>query len=550
MKDSIKIIPLGGFDKIGMNMTLIESDDAIIAIDCGMSFPPENMPGVTARIPDVTYIKENIRRFKGIILTHGHEDHIGAIPYIISEINSPIYGTPLTIAMVEKRLNDFGIKGIKTKVVKLGNTIIVGGFKIEFIRANHSIPDSAMLAVHSPSGIIVTTGDFKIDMSPVIGETTDVARLSVLGTKGILAVLSDSTNTMQEGTSRSELHVYEQLEKFFKLYNRNRLIIVTFATNMDRIQQIINLSKAFGRNVVLEGRLMQDVFAIAQRLGYIDIDPEMMVDIKSLKQYSDDELVVITTGNPGESVQCIAGIATGNHPDIKIEKNDVILFSSIAIHGNEAEFNHTLNSIEERGAIVRFQDLHATGHACEEELKLIYKILRPKYVIPAHGEYRYRREAKRIACELGVPDNNVKLINNGDVLELNCDKCHVIKRLFLNDILIDGYEKRKIDSSIIIERQCMSESGVVIIEMSVDKKSGRCLSDIRIEYRGFLSRTVQDELSDEIKKLTLKEYARFLVQGVRDERIHNSIKKIAEGTIYSFCGKKPVVIVIIAEIVL
>ncbi len=550
MDGSVKIIPLGGFDKIGMNMTLIESDESIIAIDCGMSFPPDNMPGVTAMIPDVTYIKKNIDKFKGIILTHGHEDHIGAIPFVASEIKAPIYGTPLTIAMVEKRLDDFGMTDVKTRAVKQGSTIIVGGFKIEFIRANHSIPDSAMLAIYTPCGTIISTGDFKIDMSPVVGSTSDIARLSVLGTKGVLAVLSDSTNALLEGTSGSEYHVYEQLGRFFKIYSQNRLIIVTFATNMDRIQQIINLSRAYGRKVVLEGNLMLDVFAIARKLGYLIIDDDILVDIKSMNQYSDEEIVVVTTGNPGESVQCIAGIAAGNHEFIKVGQNDVILFSSVAIHGNEVTFNRTLNSLEEKGAVVKFQDLHATGHACSEELKLLYKILHPRYVIPAHGDYRSRREAKRIACEVGIPSENVLLISNGDEVEIDDDTCRVADRIKLNDILVDGYRKNRIDTSIIRERQSLSESGVVIIELCIEKKSGRCISDIRIEFRGFMSEGIQKDLADEIKPLVLKEYARFLGQGVRDDRVEDGIHKIVEDAIYSICGKLPVVVVLITEVML
>ncbi len=367
MADGVKIIPLGGFDKIGMNMTLIESGDSIIAVDCGMSFPPDNMPGVAAMIPDVSYIKDNLDRFKGIILTHGHEDHIGALPYIAGELKAPVYGTPLTIAMVEKKLRDYGVKGVKTKVVKLGNTMVAGNFKIEFIKTNHSIPDAAMLAVYTSEGIIVNTGDFKLDMTPVVGQTGDLTRISSLGSKGVLAVLSDSTNAMMDGFSRSELYVYEQLDRFFNIYNQSRLIIVTFATNMDRIQQIINLARKYKRKIALEGELMLDVFSASRKLGYVDIPDDMILDADMLDIYHDSKIIFLTTGNHGRSVQCISEIAAGSHQRIRIKENDVVLFSSIAIHGNEVEFNRTLNSLEEQGAKVEFQDLHATGHACSEE---------------------------------------------------------------------------------------------------------------------------------------------------------------------------------------
>lgn len=550
MEDSIKIIPLGGFDKIGMNMTLIESADSIIAIDCGTSFPPNNLPGVAAIIPDVSYLKENIDKFKGIILTHGHEDHIGALPYIMDGLKVPVYGTPLTIAMVEKKFKDFGIKGIKTKVIKFGSTIVVGDFKAEFIRVNHSIPDSAMLAVYTSQGIIVNTGDFKFDMSPVMSKTADLARISAIGAKGVLAVLSDSTNAMQEGFSRSERYVNEQLDRFFNMYDQNRLIIVTFATNMDRIQQIIKLGQKYGRKIVLEGDLMLNVFSASIKLGYIEIPDDMLVDSNMLDKYKDDELIFLTTGNHGESVKCISEIAAGNNPLISIKKNDVVLFSSVTIHGNELEFSNTINSLEEQGAKVEFQDLHATGHACAEELKLLFTMLRPQFVIPAHGEYRYRREAKKIAAEVGVLSENIFLINNGDIVELDKDSCNVTGKLALSEILIDGREKSKIDNAVIRDRERLSESGFVIIEICIDKKTGRCVSDLNIQSRGFLDEEKFGEIADELKELAMKEVSRFLGQGVRDERISKGVAAEVEKFIKNNCEKTPIVIALLTNIVL
>ena len=550
MEDSIKIIPLGGFDKIGMNMTLIESADSIIAIDCGTSFPPNNLPGVAAIIPDVSYLKENIDKFKGIILTHGHEDHIGALPYIMDGLKVPVYGTPLTIAMVEKKFKDFGIKGIKTKVIKFGSTIVVGDFKAEFIRVNHSIPDSAMLAVYTSQGIIVNTGDFKFDMSPVMSKTADLARISAIGAKGVLAVLSDSTNAMQEGFSRSERYVNEQLDRFFNMYDQNRLIIVTFATNMDRIQQIIKLGQKYGRKIVLEGDLMLNVFSASIKLGYIEIPDDMLVDSNMLDKYKDDELIFLTTGNHGESVKCISEIAAGNNPLISIKKNDVVLFSSVTIHGNELEFSNTINSLEEQGAKVEFQDLHATGHACAEELKLLFTMLRPRFVIPAHGEYRYRREAKKIAAEVGVLSENIFLINNGDIVELDKDSCNVTGKLALSEILIDGREKSKIDNAVIRDRERLSESGFVIIEIGIDKKTGRCVSDLNIQSRGFLDEEKFGEIADELKELAMKEISRFLGQGVRDERISKGVAAEVEKFIKNNCEKTPIVIALLTNIVL
>lgn len=580
MADTVRIIPLGGFDKIGMNMTLIESKDSIIAVDCGMSFPPDNMPGVTAMIPDVSYLEENVDKFKGIVLTHGHEDHIGALPYILGQLKVPVYGTPLTIALVEKRLCDFGVKGIKTKAIKQGATIVVGDFKVEFIKASHSIPDSVMLAIYTSVGIILSTGDFKLDMTPVTGKMSDISRITALGTKGVLAVLSDSTNAMTEGFSRSELYVFEQLDTMFSRYRGNRLIIVTFATNMDRIQQIINLADKYGRKMVMEGELMLEVFSAAQKLGYVEVPEEMIVDSDTINNYADGEIIFLTTGSHGKSVQCISEIARGSHPGIRIKENDVVLFSSIAIHGNEVEFNRTLNSLEEQGAIVVFQDLHATGHACAEELKLLFALLHPRFVIPAHGEYRYRREAKRIATEVGIPARNIFLMDNGDILEISrtpgkketCDAIStalpektqtaglekgtevlaaaITGHLPLCDILVDGNERTMIDRALIRDRQQLSGSGVVVIEVCIHKKTGRLASGINITSRGFLDENNSQGLRDELETAVSREISRFIGQGVHDERIAKGVETVAGALIGEMTGKNPVVIALVTNVMI
>ncbi len=550
MSDKIKIIPIGGFDKIGMNMTLIESADSIIAVDCGMSFPPDNMPGVSAEIPDVSYLKDNIERFKGIVLTHGHEDHIGALPYIISDLNVPIYGMPMTIAMVEKKFRDFGIKGIKTKAIKAGSTIVVGNFKVEFIKTKHSIPDSAMLAIYTSQGIILNTGDFKFDLTPVTGDSSDISRLAVLGNKGVLAVLSDSTNAAQPGFSRSEHQVFEQLERFFNKYKENRLIIITFATNMDRIQQIINLSRKYGRKIALEGALLLEVFSIARELGYVEVSEDMLIDAGSIDKYRDEEIVFLTTGNHGESVQAISEIASGRHPYIITKKSDVVLFSSVPIQGNEVEFNRTLNSLEENGVRVEIEDLHATGHACSGELKLLFSMLHPKFVIPAHGEYKYRREVKRIATEVGISKENIPLIHNGDIVELDESSIAVSDRIPLNEILIDGNEKRLIDNSIIRDRRQLSESGIVVAEVCMDKNSGRIVSPVKLVNRGFMDEAGFDEFSEELKNLIFKEITRFIGQGVVDERMDRGISELTRLFIEEKTGKTPLVIALVTEVMI
>ncbi len=550
MADNIKIIPLGGFDKIGMNMTLIESGDSIIAVDCGMSFPPDDMPGVSAMIPDVSYLKENADRFKGFVLTHGHEDHIGALPYIAGDFSAPVYGTPLTISMVEKKCQDFGIKGVKTKVIKLGNTIVVGNFKIEFIKTKHSIPDAAMLALYTSQGIILSTGDFKFDLTPVVGGASDMSRLAALGNKGVLAVLSDSTNAAWEGFSKPERHVYDQLDRFFSSYQENRLIIITFATNMDRIQQIINLAEIYGRKIVLEGNLLLDVFAMARKLGYVNVPDDIIIDPGSVDKYWDDELVFLTTGNHGKSVQAISEIASGSHPYIRIKKSDVVLFSSVAIQGNEIEFNRTLNTLEEKGVKVEFQDLHATGHACADELKLLFSMVRPKFVIPAHGEYKSRREAKKIASEVGILPENIPLIQNGDIVLLDKDGIEVSGKLSLNEILIDGYEKRLIDNSVIRDRRQLSESGMVVVLVCIDKRSGRMAAPVKLLSRGFMDEARFDELSEKLNEVVSKEIARFICQGVYDERVSRGISEVTRKFIEENTGKTPLVIAQVTDVML
>jgi ribonuclease J len=544
----VKIIPLGGFDKIGMNMTLIEYEDSIIAIDCGTSFPPGNLPGIAASVPDVSYIKKNLDKFKGIILTHGHEDHIGAIPYIIKEIKAPIYGTPLTIALVENKLKNHGLKGITTKAIKMGSTIVVGGFKIEFIRANHSIPDSAMLAISTPEGTIVNTGDFKFDMSCVNGEMTDINRLTVLGSKGVLAVISDSTNAIREGISKSEHDVIHQLDYFLNIYKKNRLIITSFASNMYRIQQILNLGKKYNRKIALDGTVMLDIFSITKKLKYIEVPEDILIDASEIDKYPDEELIILTTGNHGEAVQCISGIISGMHPYIKIRENDAVLFSSIPIRENEIEFSRLLNKLEENGVSIEFEDIHATGHACAEELKLLYTMLRPKFVIPAHGEYRYRRAARNIARSIGILPSNILMIQSGDIVEMTSDSYSVKDRINLNEILIDGYEKSEVDPVILQNRKQMHESGVVIMEMCIDKKSGRYASKLKITSRGFAVESKSKNLYDKLEELFYKELSRFVNQGVLDERAGRGICAATEEFIRNEIGKTPIVIVNLIDV--
>lgn len=550
MADNIKIIPLGGFDKIGMNMMLIEDDDTIIAVDCGMSFPPHNMPGIDTSIPDISYLTNNIDKLKGIVLTHGHEDHIGAIPYIIESLNVPIYGTPLTIALVEKKLRDHGIKKFKTKVIRQGNTIVVGSYKIEFITTNHSIPDAVMLAIHTPIGTIIHTGDFKIDHTPITGDSTDLRRIAALGTKGVLALISDSTNALIPGSSPSESEVSDSLDQLFNLHRDNRLIIATFASNMDRVQQIITLAGKYNRKVVLLGDTMLSIFEAARKLDYLHFSEDILINIEDVPSYESKDIIFLTTGNHGEPINCLTEIAEGTHKDIKLLPGDTILFSSIAIHGSENVFSKTMNMLEEQGANIVFQDIHATGHACSEELKLMYTLANPKYAIPAHGEYRYRKASANIAESMGIPKKDILLINNGDILTLSKDNAKVTSTIPLKEILIDGQGVGNIGKSILNERTKMGKNGVVIIEVSIGADSGRILAPTRITTKGFVNTKKSTDILPELEDVINAEIARLIAQDVHDDRFDRLVEKTAENYILKECNQRPLVIVLKREIVL
>ncbi|MBE5842428.1 MAG: ribonuclease J [Butyrivibrio sp.] len=550
MEKSVKIIPLGGFDKIGMNMTLLEYQDSMIIIDCGTSFPPNNMPGIDTSIPDISYIMQNKDKLKGLIVTHGHEDHIGAIPYVISDLNVPIYGTPLTILLVENKLKALNIKKARTKVIKQGASIVLGDFKIEFIKTNHSIPDAVSLSINTPVGTIIHTGDFKMDLTPINGDAINLKRLAAIGSKGVLAVMADSTNAMIEGYSPSETAVSNSIDHIFNAYKNNRMIIATFASNMDRVQQIIEIANKYGKKVILQGKAMLDIFNAAEKLGYIVLPKDTIINIEDAPNYPDNLLVYITTGNHGEPITCLAQIADGTHEHIKIKKDDTILFSSIPVMGSEKNFEQTMNKLEEQGANIIFQEIHATGHACSEELKLIYTLLNPKFVIPAHGQYRFRKASAKIAESIGVPHENTYLIKNGDVLEISENSCKVTDHIKVDEILIDGLGIGDIGGLILKERKILSDSGIVITQLCFDHKSGRLAAKPSIVTKGFINNENDFGLIDELQDLVRTEISRSISQGVRDDRLSKNIKSSIEDYIWKKIMRKPLIVVTITEIVL
>ena len=413
--EKLKIIPLGGLEQIGMNMTAFEYGDSIVVIDCGLAFPEDDMLGIDFVIPDVTYLTENYSKVKGFIITHGHEDHIGALPYVLKRVNVPIYTTRLTMTLIEKKLEEHELLGsVKRKIVTFGQSINLGEFRIEFIKTNHSIQDAAAIALYSPAGIIVHTGDFKVDYTPVYGDAIDLARFAEIGKKGVLALLCDSTNAERPGFTMSEKTVGQTFDRIFAEHQNQRLVIATFASNVDRVQQIINSAAKYGRKVCLEGRSMVNVIGTAVELGYIDDSSGTLVDLDDLKNYPPEKAVLITTGSQGESMAALSRMAANIHKKIKLMPGDVIIFSSHPIPGNEKAVSNVINELSEIGAEVVFQDVHVSGHACQEEIKLLYSLIRPRYAVPVHGERRHLMAQARLAESLGIPRDHIKLLHTGD----------------------------------------------------------------------------------------------------------------------------------------
>ena len=488
---SLKIIPLGGLEQIGMNITAFEYEDSIVVVDCGLSFPDDDMLGIDLVIPDVTYLKENADRVKGFVITHGHEDHIGALPYVLRELNIPIYATRLTMGLIENKLREHNLLGhTKRKVIKFGQSVNLGQFRIEFIKTNHSIVDAAALAIHSPAGTVVHTGDFKVDYTPVFGEAID-----------LLALMCDSTNAERKGFTQSERTVGHTFDTIFHEHQGSRLIIATFASNVDRVQQIINTAHKYGRKVVVEGRSMVNIIDTAMNLGCINIPENTLVDIDRLKDYPDDRTVIITTGSQGENMAALSRMASSVHRKVSIGPNDTIIFSSNPIPGNEKAVTRVINELEMKGAEVIFQDVHVSGHACQEEIKLIYTLVHPKYAIPVHGEYKHLKAQAGIAQELGIQKENIFILRSGNVLELNEEKAGVTGQVAAGAILVDGLGIGDVGNVVLRDRQHLAEDGIMIVVVALDSISGQIASGPDLVSRGFVYVKESDALMDEARDL-------------------------------------------------
>lgn len=546
----LKIIPLGGLEAIGMNITAFEYDDSIIVVDCGLAFPETDMLGVDLVIPDITYLQENEDKIKGFFITHGHEDHIGAIPYVFKEINAPIYATMLTIGLIDNKLREHNLMSqVKRKVVKYGQHINAGCFRVEFIKTNHSIQDAAAFAIYSPAGVVVHTGDFKVDYTPVYGDAIDLTRFAELGKKGVLAMMADSTNAERPGFTPSEKTVGKTFDELFENHKSTRIIIATFASNVDRVQQIINSAHKFGRKVVVEGRSMVNIIATASELGYLKVPEYTLVDIDQLKNYSDEQTCLITTGSQGESMAALSRMANGTHRKVSIKPNDTIIFSSHPIPGNEKAVSKVINELSRRGAEVVIQDAHVSGHACQEELKLIYSLVNPKYVIPVHGEYKHLKAHARIATTLGYKSDDIFILSSGDVLELDDEGAKVTDHVHTGAIMVDGLGVGDVGNIVLHDRQRLSEDGIIIVVLTLESGSAQVLAGPDIVSRGFVYVKGAEDLMESARDVLNDTMDKCMSQNVTDwNKIKARIKDALGDFVWKETKRRPMIMPIIMEV--
>lgn len=546
----LKIIPLGGLEQIGMNITAFEFEDSIIVVDCGLSFPEDDMLGIDLVIPDVSYLKNNISKVKGFVITHGHEDHIGALPYVLKEINAPVYATKLTMGLIENKLKEHNLlRQTRRKVVKHGQSINLGAFRIEFIKTNHSIADASALAIYSPAGIVVHTGDFKVDYTPVFGDSIDLQRFGEIGRKGVLALMCDSTNAERPGFTMSEKTVGKTFDNIFAEHKNSRIIVATFASNVDRVQQIINSAFKYARKVVVEGRSMVNVISTAVELGYITIPEHTLIDIEQMKNYPDEQTVLITTGSQGESMAALSRMAANIHKKVFIKPGDTVIFSSSPIPGNEKAVSKVINDLSKIGAEVIFQDAHVSGHACQEEIKLIYSLVRPKYAIPVHGEFRHLKAQSELAKNIGVPKENVFILQSGNVLELSEESAAVTGCVQTGAILVDGLGVGDVGNIVLRDRQHLAENGILIVVLTLEKYSNQLMSGPDIVSRGFVYVRESESLMEEARNVVSDALDNCLNKKVSDwGKIKNVIKESLGDYLWKKTKRNPMILPIIMEV--
>ena len=533
----LKIIPLGGLEQIGMNITAFEYEDSIVVVDCGLSFPADDMLGIDLVIPDVTYLKDNISKVKGFVITHGHEDHIGALPYVLREIN-------------ENKLKEHELtKSVKRKVVKFGQSINLGQLRVEFIKTNHSIVDAAALAIYSPVGVVVHTGDFKVDYTPVFGDAIDLQRFAELGKKGVLALMCDSTNAERPGFTPSERTVGATFDNLFEEHKNTRIFVATFASNVDRVQQIINTAYKFGRKVCVDGRSMVSIIDTARNLGCISIPDNTLIEVDQMKDYPNEKQVVITTGSQGESMAALSRMASGMHRKISIGAGDTVIFSSNPIPGNEKSVTKVINELIRKGADVIFQDAHVSGHACQEEIKLLYALIRPKYSIPVHGEIKHLKAQAKIAQSLGIEKDHIFILSSGDVLELDKEHADVKGRVPVGAILVDGLGVGDVGNVVLRDRQHLAEDGIMVVVMSLDRVGEELVAGPDIVSRGFVYVKESDELIEEARQIVDDAIQRCLDRGITDwGKLKNTTKDALSDYVWKKTKRRPMILPIIMEV--
>ena len=539
----LKIIPLGGLEQIGMNITAFEYEDSIVVVDCGLAFPADDMLGIDLVIPDVTYLKDNYDKVKGFVITHGHEDHIGALPYILKDMNVPVYATRLTMGIIENKLKEHNlVQNTKRKIVKFGQSINLGQFRIEFIKTNHSIVDAAALAIYSPAGVVVHTGDFKVDYTPVFGDAIDLTRFAEIGKKGVLALLIESTNAERPGFTQSERTVGKTFDTLFEEHRNTRIIVATFASNVDRVQQIINTAYRYGRKVVVEGRSMVNIIETAANLGCLAVPENTLIEVEQLKDYPDNQTVIITTGSQGESMAALSRMASGMHRKISITPSDTVIFSSSPIPGNEKAVTKVINEILQKGAEVIYQDAHVSGHACQEELKLIYTLVKPQYVMPVHGEYKHLIAQKKIAQSLGIPKEHVFIMKSGQVLELCEEGAEVTGTVPAGGILVDGLGVGDVGNVVLRDRQHLAEDGIMIVVLALDSYNGVLVSGPDIVSRGFVYVRESESLMDEAVNQCLD-------RGITDwGKLKSAIRDSLSDYVWKKTKRRPMILPIIMEV--
>ena len=546
----VKIIPLGGLNEIGKNFTVIECSNDMFVIDCGLAFPDSEMPGVDIVIPDFSYVEKNQEKLRGVVLTHGHEDHIGGLPYFLKKFNVPVYGTRLTLGLVEGKLKEHGLLGtVKLNVVTPRQTVKLGCMAVEFIRVNHSIPDAVGMAIHTPAGVLIHTGDFKVDYTPIEGGIIDLPRFAELGNKGVLALMADSTNAERPGYTMSERKVGESFVKLFNKAEGKRIIIATFASNVHRVQQIINNAVTHGRKVAVSGRSMVNVISKGIELGYLKVPDGVLVDIDTISRYAPEKMVIVTTGSQGESMAALSRMASGMHRKISIGPLDTVIFSSNPIPGNEKAVSKVINELYAKGADVIFEDAHVSGHARQEEIKLIYSLVQPRYSIPVHGEYRHLKAQANLVHKLGMDKDNIFILHSGDVLELSEEAAKVTGKVPVGSIFVDGLGVGDVGNIVIRDRQHLAEDGILIVVVALDCENNVVVSGPDIVSRGFVYVRESDELLDGARDIVSDVLDDCIDRNISDwGRMKNAMKDSLNEYFWKKTKRRPMILPIIMEV--